>query len=181
VTINVQTIKTRLAELGDGFWDKWRGLLDNDPEVSPLEVASDLWVDVSRVKKYEDVRETVLQSEHGRVAWEAYVEALGFRDDEISRRVVRLALTFPTVADACERNELVIAAQGWSAPEVERFACRSAAATSGSRHACAFLLGVWSNAYTYACGRFDVHKALATWDDEHRAAFLSWAQAPWWA
>lgn len=28
---------------------------------------------------------------------------------------------------------------------------------------------------------FDAHAALAVWDAEHRAAFLAWASAPWWA
>jgi len=29
-------------------------------------------------------------------------------------------------------------------------------------------------------GRFDVHRALGNWDDEHRSAFVAWAAEPWW-
>lgn len=48
--------------------------------------------------------------------------------------------------------------------------------------ACAhFVLSVWSTGDTEeAIGPFNVMRALAGWDREHRAAFVEWARAPWW-
>lgn len=58
----------------------------------------------------------------------------------------------------------------------------------GERCAIQFLLSVW-NPETSAApkkrdrwkhGGFDLQEALGVWDDQHRAAFLAWASAPWW-
>ena len=47
-----------------------------------------------------------------------------------------------------------------------------------------FLLAVWGNTTLkecpWTCGPFDVMEALGVWDDAQRAAFLAWAQDPWW-
>lgn len=61
------------------------------------------------------------------------------------------------------------------------------APTSGSRHAAMFLLHVW-NAETdwrefglkvkAGYGRFNLGRAVASWDYEHRAACLEWLEAP---
>lgn len=63
------------------------------------------------------------------------------------------------------------------------------AATSGSRHAAAFVLSVWSGLTQWrdtqlresgSGWKFDLHEALQAWDDAHRAAFAAWAKDPWW-
>jgi hypothetical protein len=48
--------------------------------------------------------------------------------------------------------------------------------------ACAhFVLSVWNTRDTEdVLGPFNVMRALAGWDREHRAAFVEWARAPWW-
>lgn len=48
---------------------------------------------------------------------------------------------------------------------------------SGSVHAVRFLLGLWNGHVAWQCPSFDVFGAFACWDAEHRAAFLSWANA----
>ena len=48
------------------------------------------------------------------------------------------------------------------------------------RHAALFVLSVWDSTHRWKCGRFDLHAALAAWDDEHREAFAAWAARPWW-
>ena len=47
-------------------------------------------------------------------------------------------------------------------------------------HSARFVLSVWNPAQVSALGAFDMHQALAAWDDAHRAAFAEWATAPWW-
>ena len=89
----------------------------------------------------------------------------------------------------------------FNAQEVADF-CRDPAVTSGSGNAAKFVLSVWSgpgplrfNGETREGGDrieiddwrwpgkilpFDLHAALGGWDESHRAAFLAWAQDPWW-
>lgn len=62
----------------------------------------------------------------------------------------------------------------------------------GGRDAALFVLSVWNPADDWrelaglarddgpTGGRFDVHRALGNWDPAHRAAFLRWAEDPWW-
>jgi hypothetical protein len=43
------------------------------------------------------------------------------------------------------------------------------------------VLSVWNTRDTEdVLGPFNVMRALAGWDREHRAAFVEWARAPWW-
>lgn len=73
----------------------------------------------------------------------------------------------------------------------------------GALHAARFVLAVWSGRAgvvgkprhrpknwdgewrfpvdsPWRSGPFDVVDALGTWDGAHRAAFVAWAQRPWW-
>jgi len=49
-----------------------------------------------------------------------------------------------------------------------------------ARHAARFVLSVWDSTNRWKAGPFNVHDALAAWDDEHREAFAEWAARPWW-
>ena len=46
-------------------------------------------------------------------------------------------------------------------------------------HAARFVLNVWNSEDEWKIGRFNVVNAMAAWDHEQRAAFLRWAQDPW--
>jgi len=53
-------------------------------------------------------------------------------------------------------------------------------ASHGEKCTISFLLNVWSPNDPWECGTFDLIDAYATWDDDHRTAFLSWDNRPWW-
>ena len=67
--------------------------------------------------------------------------------------------------------------------DANRFDAR--AAESGLSHServtAQFLLAIWNPNAEWRSGRFDLMEALRIWDFEHRAAFLAWANDPWWA
>lgn len=63
----------------------------------------------------------------------------------------------------------------------------SGAPTSGSWHAAMFLLHVWNIDTDWrkeglkaraGYGRFNLGRAMASWDDAHRRACLAWVEAP---
>ncbi len=59
----------------------------------------------------------------------------------------------------------------------------SGAQTSGSYHAVAFVLSVWSGSGKEWIRRgyvFDVVRAFGCWDEGQRGAFRAWTQNPWW-
>lgn len=90
------------------------------------------------------------------------------------RRMTSLATSFPTLRNAD-------GVYPFDARRLSRWCRTSPATTSASRHAARFVLAVWNATTKWSCGRFDAVDALATWDGEHRAAFLEWAKRPWWA
>ena len=57
---------------------------------------------------------------------------------------------------------------------------RSGAPGHGGLCAARFVLSVWDPRQKWTSGRFDMHEALSIWDDEHRKAFMTWVQNPWW-
>lgn len=86
--------------------------------------------------------------------------------------IISLALTFPTLRDAPGVNP-------WDPDRLAAWA--KSAASSGGRHAAAFVLGIYARALPSALGvPFDFHRAVETWDAEHLAAFQAWAADPWW-
>lgn len=77
--------------------------------------------------------------------------------------------------------------------DATKFAEYCAPMSSGEKEAALFVLSVWNWMDDWAQfglsrgpkedafrGRFDVHRALSSWDDDHTKAFLAWASAPWW-
>lgn len=71
----------------------------------------------------------------------------------------------------------------WKPLKWARWWRTSGAQTSGSYHAVAFVLAVWSGSGKEWVRRgytFDVVRAFGCWDDGQRGAFLKWAMNPWW-
>lgn len=71
----------------------------------------------------------------------------------------------------------------WRPDKWARWWRTSGAQTSGSYHAVAFCLSLWSGCNDRFWKRrgyeFDVVRAFGTWDHAHREAFLSWCANPW--
>jgi hypothetical protein len=83
-----------------------------------------------------------------------------------------LAETFPSLRGAPGVSP-------WDALALNLWACRGA--SHGEKVTAQFILTVWNQHEAWECGRFDVMEALQVFDLNHRAAFLAWAQEPWWA
>src|SRR4051812_25322802 len=54
----------------------------------------------------------------------------------------------------------------------------SGAPGHGAKCAGRFVLSVWNPYTSWPSGAFDLHEALACWDDAHRAAFVAWVRSP---
>jgi hypothetical protein len=85
------------------------------------------------------------------------------------QRIAQLAETFPTLRGAPGLYP-------WKPRELEDACGRL---SSGGVHAARFVLACWNSYHPWRCGPFLVLEAFGTWDDEHRAAFVAWAQDPW--
>lgn len=92
-----------------------------------------------------------------------------------------LAHLFPTLRD-------VKACDPFSATALVHW-LNTASEGEGSRHAALFLLSVWNPDADWRTaglkvkpgfGRFNLTRAMGTWDREHRAACLAWVEAPFW-
>lgn len=127
----------------------------------------------------QQARWKFLDTEEAQVLWRVFVAQEGHRRDDVGQRMLDLAQTFPSLAAAVGDGTCKIA-KGWSARELERWACSVQSSASG-KCAAAFVLNVYNRTHAYAVGRFDAHEALPLWDTEHRQAFLAWAKDPWWA
>ena len=86
-----------------------------------------------------------------------------------AERMTVLAETFPALRRAP-------GVRPWDAEEL---AAWTDVCSSGELHAVRFVLWVWNVFHDWPCGPFEIVKAVNVWDDENRAAFLAWAEAPW--
>lgn len=68
----------------------------------------------------------------------------------------------------------------WDPEKFDNWLSTSAAPTHAGREAGCFLLSVWNPTTPWASGNFDLHGALQCWDASMRAAFVAWAENPWW-
>lgn len=84
-------------------------------------------------------------------------------------RMTRLAESFPALAGKP-------GVFPWDPDELDGWA--SSVASSGERHAAAFVLGVWNKYAEFKVGRFDLHKSMACWDPGNLRALVAWIQAP---
>lgn len=98
--------------------------------------------------------------------------------------MLALAYSFPTLRKT--------PAEMFAPFDAEAFARCWAPGSGGEKDAALFVLSVWNPETDWreigllarddgpTGGRFDVHRALGNWDNEHARAFLAWAAAPWW-
>jgi hypothetical protein len=94
------------------------------------------------------------------------------RDREFEQELVYLAYRFPSLAGAPHLASFDIEAfDSWVA----------GLELCPARYAGQFIIAVFdgTDVEFRAAGPFEVVPAFAVWDDEHRRAFLSWAEAPW--
>jgi hypothetical protein len=88
--------------------------------------------------------------------------------------MVALARSFPTLAQQADGLD------PFDPEKLDRWAC-GPVPSSGALHAARFVLGVFNPRARWQCGRFDALAAIGTWDQAHRAAFVSWVASPWFA
>lgn len=67
----------------------------------------------------------------------------------------------------------------WDPERLDTWATDEAEPESGGQHAARFVLSVWSGR-KWRCGTFELAKAWAIWDADHRAACMAWLNSPWW-
>lgn len=79
-------------------------------------------------------------------------------------KLTELLQTFPSLKDAVF--------------DLDGLAARAEKASSGERHAIAFVARVFNAHAKAGIPDFDAIAALSVWDREHRAAFLAWAADP---
>lgn len=89
----------------------------------------------------------------------------------LGERMTALAETFPSLRG-------VPGVRPWDAATLERWAA-GPAPSSGALLAAQLLLMAWNRAIDWQCGRFDLGRAVATWDASHRQAFAAYAADPW--
>lgn len=92
-------------------------------------------------------------------------------EQDVLEKWQRLAVLFPAVRAA-------FGTRSFKPKDLDRWATLTAG--DGGLHAARFLLSLWNSLAFWQCGRFCVVEAMAIWDEQHRAAFLAWAQEPWW-
>lgn len=89
---------------------------------------------------------------------------------EPGRQMLELATSFPTLRGVLGE---------WDPERLDQWACGPVPG-SGAFHAARFVLSVWNSEADWQSGGFDLHRALIAWDRNHREAFISWVEAPWW-
>lgn len=90
----------------------------------------------------------------------------------IRERMSAFAESFPALSSAP-------GIRPWDATELDEW---GAGGDPGHGAICAaqFVLSVWNPQQKWSCGRFDLHQALGTWDDQNTGAFQEWIKHPWW-
>lgn len=100
--------------------------------------------------------------------WEPWADE-DMQADPADTRMTTVALRFP-----CLRAGPGVAP--WNPCLLDTWAC---AASSGERHAVAFLLWVvWNPTGPWRVEPFNICDAWSVWDETHRDAALTWLQAP---
>jgi hypothetical protein len=126
----------------------------------------------SRKELLDDFRDSIARQALRRARW----------PQDLRQAMTELAKLFPTM-----RN--VPGIDPWNVEQLIAW-LNSGAPTSGSWNAAMFLLGVWNPSTKWnkegvkmrkgASGKFDLFRAMSCWDEEHIAAFLEWANNPFW-
>ena len=122
-------------------------------------------------QKLIDIRNQSTQGSKNSIRWtKEPTKGMNQNQDSITKWQ-RWALLFPTLKAVCEYRP-------FQPGQLDAWAAH--APSDGAIHAARFLLALWNNQQSWKCGKFDVIEAMAVWDAEHRAAFLAWAEEPWW-
>jgi hypothetical protein len=98
--------------------------------------------------------------------------------EDTREAMTALCQKFPTLRDA----------DGVEPWDVDRFVdwLNGPAPGTGASLAGRFVLGVWNGETDWTefglapPGKFDMYRAIANWDEQHMAAFVSWVIAPFW-
>lgn len=110
--------------------------------------------------------------------WRMMIEQraiLHFHDRPIERRRSQRMLSLVWSFPCLQRCPLT----SWDAKKFASWAwekCHS----SGELHAARFILNVWNPKTHWRLGKFDMMRALGTWNANNRRGFLEWARDPWW-
>jgi hypothetical protein len=91
--------------------------------------------------------------------------------DQPEGRIVVLARSFPSLAG-------VPGIDPWDAEILSQWLIEEVREPA-PMYAAGFLLTVMND--SHEDDFFNLHEALAAWDEEHREAFLVWCRDPWWA
>lgn len=91
---------------------------------------------------------------------------------ELKQNMAALARSFPCIAK-------YPAAKLWDSNALDKWAFDTPI-SHGELVTVRFLLAIWDPDFFWRCGRFDFMDAFGVWDEQHRAAFLAWANDPWW-
>jgi hypothetical protein len=90
----------------------------------------------------------------------------------VEKGFLEFARSFPSLTRTLAHD------QTFDAARLDAYAC--SAVSHGQAVTARFVLAVWDPAAEWKSGRFDLMEALRVWDEEHREAFLAWAEDPWW-
>lgn len=93
------------------------------------------------------------------------------RPTNLNAKMTRFARTFPSLRG-------MPGVTLWDAPTLDRWAAETPI-SEGELETARFVLAVWDPGHPWQCGRFDLMEAMKVWDQPHRAAFVSWAEDPW--
>lgn len=89
-----------------------------------------------------------------------------------TRRLLDLCRSFPVLQSAP-------GIEPWDPDLLDQWADRPSS-TDEARYAATFVLALWGPWRWWRVGPFHVIRAMKVWDEQHRAAFAAWAEAPWW-
>lgn len=99
------------------------------------------------------------------------VRHVALSEDNGTPRLMSLARSFPCIRHA----PCVALGHRFDAPALDAWARK---ASSGERHAIAFILSLYNSTAKWKCGPFNLAKAVSCWDSGNLAAFQAWAAAP---
>jgi hypothetical protein len=94
-----------------------------------------------------------------------------------AQRLLGVARNFPTLRKVLTDDGLFLNEDG--SIDLNKLAIWGRHASSGEKHAVAFVCNLYNSRGAWDCGTFRFFDAWGTWDAEHRAAFRAWAAEGW--
>lgn len=96
---------------------------------------------------------------------------------EFWTRFVNLAMSFPAAREGYDWAAAARLEGGRALFDPTALVSASATWSTGERYVVAFLLTLLDADQKYVPA-FNINRAVATWDDDHRGAFAAWAAKP---